>query len=243
LPWPITCDRFVAFLDIMGFTNMLATLTAAEMYARMCLLHDEVRAAEAMARGIVAGPDGSVTVSDTRNQEELVRLVQFSDSTVAISRDGSDECSLAIRLAALKLFSHSLAEGFAFRGAIAFGNISADFERSIFFGEPIVQAYRLEGEQAWYGVIEHPSCTTAFGDAAPELGDDEIALSEPYMVPLKSGRRRLPAINWPVFMTDLGQIERALEPLASGGSEALDTYYRNTRSVAKEVWLKYRSRT
>jgi len=89
---------------------------------------------------------------------QVIRIVQFSDSLVAFTKDCSDISSLAIRLASLKLFNQGLSLSLPLRGAIARGPVTADFRRMIFFAQTVVDAYELEEAQQWYGIAEHESC-------------------------------------------------------------------------------------
>ena len=122
------------------------------------------------------------------------------------------------------------------RGAISLGTVTADFEHSIFFGQPVVDAYLLDETRRdmesssirlWRRV--HRSQPTA----SRPIGHDEVSLTLQHEVPSKSvGAARMPAINWPALCGDMEQAEELVGHLRSD-SQKLDTYYESTRECAR----------
>jgi hypothetical protein len=109
-----------------------------------------------------------------------------------------------------------------------------DFQDSIFFGQPIVEAYELSEDQQWYGVAEHENCEPKQEGEAPlaEIQSDEVSLSEAYYVPLKSDNRDLCVLNWPVFIESEAAVEEAFSPFKNCDSPKLHMYYQNTNEFA-----------
>ncbi len=231
--WRVAEDRFVGFFDIMGFKHLLDTLSPDAMYGRMVFLRDVVIECEQLAATITDGKNKSN--APTSSWQELVKIVQFSDSVVVFTKDSSPTCSLVMTLLSTKMFLNSLAQGVLLRGAISRGLVIADFERSIFFGKPIVDAYLLEEDQKWFGIVEHDSFSSLDSGEYPEIGNDEIAMSEPYRVPLKSGARVCLAINWPVYIQDFAVLEQYMSQFANNPSGKVRQYYRNTMRFAAHV--------
>jgi hypothetical protein len=242
--WQITTDRYVGFFDIMGFRSMLNRFHPTDMYALMRSLHEQARHAELMARRIFQGEEQATAILSSKDSGvSLIKLIHFSDSTLAITRDDSEICSLAMTLVSHKLFIHALSNSFLLRGAIAWGQVTADFERSIFFGHPIVSAYELEEDQQWYGIVEHESVQRQASEGIQELGSDEIPLTEPFTVPLKSGARELTALNWPFWFESFDDLRAFLLPFSKTGSRKLNNYFRNTMSFGDTLWHKYRDQS
>lgn len=248
--WEVSRSRFVAFLDVMGFKSLVASMSAHSLYNVMKMLHREAGLAEQMARTIVDGDKPGIAVAltnpsdDLRRRNQLLRLVQFSDAMILISRDDSDAASLAIRLACIRIYTAGLVRGIAIRGALAKGLITADFRRSIFFGQAIVDAYLLEEDQKWFGIAEHESCSSAFSskEELAELNEDEIPISEPWQVTTSTGSRELLALNWTILLSEEDEIDQILQRHLDHTNETVRIYARATREFAKRVWRKYRSR-
>jgi hypothetical protein len=240
--WPLTTERFVAFIDIMGFRNLLLKTPPHQMYRIMKALHNRARLAEKQARGRLSVSQKNIFERNKKGTA-FIRVVQFSDSIIAFTRDASPISSITIRLASMGFIFEGISARMPFRGAIASGEVTADFQHSIFFGQPIVDAYELSEDQQWYGVVEHENCESAQHEdraSLPEIRSDQVALSEPYYVPLKSGGRNLCVLNWPVFIDSEAAIEHALLPFKNSDSPKLHMYYRNTRDFALKSWRKYR---
>lgn len=240
--WPITTERYVAFLDVMGFKHLLKTLAPGEMYRIMKALHDRARMAEKQAKGMLGVTDTGTPKSEKkRTGIPFLQVAQFSDSVIAITRDDSPVSSISVRLVAMGFIFEGLSARVPLRGAIARGFCTADFEHSIFYGQPIVDAYQLGEDQQWYGVAEHESCEPiANAPSLREIQSNEIPLSEPYYVPLKSGNRDLCVINWPVFIQSERELDESLSAFVNASDPKLHMYYRHTQAFALQSWRKYR---
>jgi hypothetical protein len=164
-----------------------------------------------------------------------LRVVAFSDVILALTRDASDTSWLLIELVSQMFFIHARRLGTALRGAISLGTITADFEHSIFFEQPVVDACLLEEDQAWYGIVEHSSVEAGASEPTGDLRQfrpDEVALALQHEVPLKSvGASPMSVINWPILCDDLGRADELLRHLRSD-SEKLTAYYQSTREFA-----------
>ena len=246
--WAVSSDRFVAFLDVMGFKSLVASISSDRLYALLKMLHGETQAADRLARTVVDGAKSGTAILLTnpseslRRANRLLRIIQFSDAMLLISRDNSDAASLAIRLACIRIYAAGLVHGIAIRGAIAQGVVTADFRRSLFFGQAIVDAYLLEEDQKWFGVAEHGSCSVAFpskGELAG-IGADEIPISESWPVETSTGTRELIALNWTILLSDEREIDRMLHQQLNHANDKVRTYARATRDFAVSVWRKYR---
>jgi hypothetical protein len=213
LPWKLSASRYVAFYDIMGFRDFVKRNRRSHktIYKVMESLHQAGERARELST-LMFGKELS-TVFDAIN------IVQFSDSIVAMTADTSQESAGLITLASQVLFIRALQEGTVLRGAVAAGHFTADFQKSIFFGQPLVDAYLLEEDQAWYGVAFHPSATRLErrrdkGREFPPPPKGWIPMTVSQKVFLKSiqGYRRLMVINWPALLPKSPPVSRWLPP-------------------------------
>lgn len=123
---------------------------------------------------------------------ELLRMVQFSDSIIIASLDDSKSALNKIVKAGVVLMQNALETGFALKGAIAKGPLTFDSGSGIYFGRSIIDAYLLEEELKFYGVVFHHSVEELiqqYKDIPPIRGkrEQKIPVSE-YQIHLKSGR-------------------------------------------------------
>ncbi len=232
VPWDVTAPRNVGFFDIMGFRQLVKRHKDDHdvLHGIMREFHDIAIRAQEMH------PHGGKLHPALQHRGSQLRVVAFSDAILALTRDASDTSSLLIQLVSQMFFLHALRLGTALRGAISFGTVTADFEHSIFFGQPVVDAYLLEQDQAWYGIVEHssvePGASELTGDLR-EIAPDEVALTLQHDVPLKSvGVSPMSAINWPILCGDLERADELLRHLRSD-SEKLNGYYQSTREFAR----------
>lgn len=139
--WPITAERFVAYIDIIGFKDMVAKLPHAQIYRMMKAI------------------DKAKTINSSSHQDgensHLVSSTTYSDSIMLYSKDKSDISFDAIIVAVSGLTNDLFIEGIPHKGALAFGTMTLDTERSIFFGQPLIDAYLLQEELHFYGIIIH----------------------------------------------------------------------------------------
>src|SRR5437868_4893141 len=107
MTWQISGERYVAFFDVMGFKN-IAVSHPADAYALLRSFHDAASEAERLTQSIRRShkPGTLLLSTDPESDSPLVRVIHFSDSTVAITRDASDESSLGIELVCTKVFLH-----------------------------------------------------------------------------------------------------------------------------------------
>jgi hypothetical protein len=241
--WAMSERRYVGLFDLMGFSDVVerAGNDHAPTRELLLLLHAAARNAERM---MATGDVGEQRLGRAEHVSGQLRILQFSDSILVLTKDASASSSLLVQLTGQAMFLAALHHGVILRGAIACGLMTADFDHSVFFGQPLIDAHRLEARQAWYGIALHPSANLA-EDEQQELGYDDIPVSMPYPVPMKkqTEQEELCVINWPVFAESLGDLEILLRPFdGSGSMEAakLATYHKHTLAFATNSWNIYR---
>jgi len=170
-PWEITTNRYVGFIDIMGFKDWVAREDHDIIYKIMKTVSKSI--------GITQGIFGIPSDAETENYVENIFITTFSDSIIIFSKDGDantlDSFMGAISTLSLDLFNY----GIPHKGAVAFGKMTVDFEASIFFGQPLIDAYLLEEELAFYGIAVHSTA-----EFLNNLKDDENIIE--YLCPFKT---------------------------------------------------------
>jgi hypothetical protein len=140
--YTITANRFVGYIDIMGFKDLVARSTHNSVYAKM--------------KGIA----GTIKnfIQPSQEGSDGCKHFLFSDSIVIFSKDDSEiemnEFMAVMRATMATLYSTAI----PFKGAIAYGNMTVDDSDSIFFGQPLIDAHLLSEELAMYGIILHHTC-------------------------------------------------------------------------------------
>ena len=142
--WIKTTNRFVAFFDIMGFKDLVSKKS-----------HDEiVSLLETLSK--------SRTDLEELNNHQLdkslaiigeTKSFTFSDSIIFFSKGDQIEDLNKIILDCLYIVKKSIESQIPIKGALSFGNITLDIEKSIYFGQPIIDAYTLHEDLLLYSVI------------------------------------------------------------------------------------------
>ena len=82
------------------------------------------------------------------------------------------------------------------KGAISCGDMSVNINQQIFFGQPLIDAYLLQEDVLFYGIVLHNSAERKLN----EFGEDLLGYERYHdcLVSLKSGRIRHYILDWVV---------------------------------------------
>ena len=145
--WKTTDTRFVAFLDILGFKDKVMRKSHAEIYeelSKISKLKDTV--------------ENRLSLKNTEKFYDAdVYVVSFSDSIVIFSKNDSFENFEYFLVALRGIFANSIRHKIAMKGGFAHGEISLNKTEQIYFGQPIIDAYLIEEDVNYLGVVAHSS--------------------------------------------------------------------------------------
>ncbi len=206
---PISTNRYVVFLDIMGFKDRVARTKHPDLLELLSKFNDEI------------------TRIIGQFKDSKLQLAQFSDSIVLFSNDTTQNSLMNIARAARGIMQNAIKQGIPLKGAIAQGEITCDMTKQLFFGQALIDAYLLEENVQYYGVLVHHS---AEKDAQyiPNLFRDIKA-------PLKSGKISHYELSWYADdLTDIQALEEIKEKLSEirlSVSDSPRKYIDNTLEV------------
>lgn len=172
-------DKFVLYLDIMGFKERVNKVDAMVLKEQLL---------QFKTKNIKLKP----LLNGGKSDNILIHMAQFSDSIVLVSRDTTIDDLNRISKAATLLMQTALQTGFALRGAIAKGKMVFDKSQQLFFGKALVDAYLLEEELCYYGIVFHESMEEIILEAQTK----KHMPIEDIPVPLKKGKSRHYHIAW-----------------------------------------------
>ncbi|MDP3096679.1 MAG: hypothetical protein Q8M86_01885 [Syntrophales bacterium] len=167
--WAVTANRYVAYLDIMGFKDMVLRTTHDEIYKMMINIAKKIKF--------------NANIDWMESSIKLIKATTYSDSIIIYSKDDSLESFKSLIFTVSALTCDLLTDAIPHKGAVAFGTMTLDTDNSIFFGQPLIDAYLLQEELAFYGIILH---------ATSEQEMTKIGSKSPYFVkhyscPFKNG--------------------------------------------------------
>jgi hypothetical protein len=141
-------NRFIGFVDIMGFKNLVQIKTTNEVYEIMQKFKFIVEESDINAKY-------NTTFNPKVPLDLLLQKVMFSDSILLASIDDSIESAIYILYYCIRLLSDCMRNSIPVKGAIAFGTGVFDQEETIYFGNPLIDAYQLGEALQLYGIILH----------------------------------------------------------------------------------------
>jgi len=146
--WKPTDNRFVAFLDILGFKDLVMRKSHEDIYQTLNQLSKSKKLIEKATQ----------LDSISKNLSDVeVYVVSFSDSIVIFSKNDSLENFNYFLLATRWFFTGAFSKQIPIKGAMAHGEISLNKKEQIYFGQPIIDAYLMEEDVNYMGVVAHNS--------------------------------------------------------------------------------------
>ena len=141
--WVTTTKRYVGFLDIMGFKDMVLKSKNDDIYDMMKRIDNHLKS--------------NLKTSSILASKNLIKTTTFSDSIIIYSKSDSKESLKSFVLYLSWFYFQLLIEKIPFKGAVALGEMTVDSVRSIYFGQPLIDAYLLQEELNFYGIVVHCS--------------------------------------------------------------------------------------
>ena len=145
---PSSPDRYLLFLDVLGFSELVETQGTEKVYA------------------VVDEALGAFGRWEQLNQ--LFRTIYFSDTFVFYQEPEGygDWAFLDIYAIGAMVLSALLAKGIPARGAITFGEFVVRQDSSerhqVYFGKALIEAYKAEQKENWIGITIQPSAWKPF---------------------------------------------------------------------------------
>ncbi len=136
-------NRYIAFLDILGFADLVQKESLVQVKQRLMLAQQSLALAKS---------GGGYPKPPPKNTKP-VHYFSFSDTFVLASADDSLEALISFIIESALTAQYLFAQGLPVRGAITYGE--ADFipGTNHLVGKAIIAAHALEMRQEWLGVI------------------------------------------------------------------------------------------
>ncbi len=192
--WKTSDERFVAFLDILGFKDMIMRFEHDHIYKTLNSLSSLRNTIEQWG-----------APADDISSESLIYTASFSDSIIIFSKNNDFDTFKIFTSNVAYLFSKAIESGIALKGAIAYGQISINKSNQIYFGQPIIDAYLLEEEVNYLGLVAHNSIDRYLSSNSP--GQNRTLFETE--TPLKAGNIVHTNINWFRHVNGLENAEEA----------------------------------
>ena len=223
-------NRFVVFLDIMGFKDRVARNSADELYKELTDFNKDITTI--INSSFVLKPKEEIKQDDNselkliskKETEEGIILAQFSDSIVLFSSDNSAKSLKKISEVTAKIMQNAInrEKPIPLKGALAEGYITCDMSKQLFFGQSLIDAYLLEENVQFYGIAVHHTAEAS----VKAIGSD---LYKNVKIPLKSGGIEHLVLVW--WGKDKESVFNGMDRLRLTVSDAPRKYVDNTREL------------
>lgn len=151
----ISNGRYLLFLDILGFSELVESRGVQEIYAVI---------------------DGALKAfGGWEEKNGLFKTIYFSDTFLFYQppKGYGDWAFLDIYAIGGMILSALLAAGIPARGAISFGEFEVELDSAgrhqIYFGKALIEAYKAEGREQWIGISILPSAWEPYEAEAPGI--------------------------------------------------------------------------
>lgn len=141
--WKDTDKRFVCFIDLLGFKDKIMRKSHNEIFEELGKISNYRKRFEKDRNGYF--------------KNCRVHMVSFSDSIVVFSENDSWSNFEYFVVAIRYILANSIKSNIAMKGGVAYGEISINKKDQIFFGQPIIDAYLMEEEVNYLGIVFHNS--------------------------------------------------------------------------------------
>jgi len=187
LQWVDTTNRFVAFFDIMGFKDIM--IRNGHDYAL-----NKVKTFKKAVDTLINGSEENFKMTTN------LKSYRFSDSIFIFSKTDIPQdfdnllhqCNILLKIC----FQYNI----PLKGAISHGLVTADFDNSIFVGQPMIDAYVLHEDLQMFGAILDHNTENKLKEYSLLKDDTKIKLHSEvtqYKTPTKSGKINYYCIKWP----------------------------------------------
>lgn len=227
--WKNTDKRFVAFLDILGFKDLVMRKSHDEIYEILNKISKTKKVLE-------KAPSHEKVIAKFGDAE--ISIVNFSDSIVIFSKN-DDPGNFEYFLYAVRwLFSSSIKNGIPIKGGIAYGEISINKSEQIYFGQAIIDAYLIEEDVNYFGVTVHNSFDQFINQNIDNLDMktiENILFEE--KTPLKCGNITHRNVNWfrLIEHKNIEDIKKVINSFKLNASGSPRKYIDNTLDILEKV--------
>lgn len=149
--------RYLLFLDILGFSQLVETKRTEEIYA---IIDNALK-----------------TFSRWEKLNGLFKTIYFSDTFIFYQepKGYGNWAFLDVYAIGGMILSAVLAEGIPARGAISFGEFEVKFDATgrhqVYFGKALIEAYKAEQREKWIGITILPSAWHPYEAQKPGIID------------------------------------------------------------------------
>ena len=171
----------MAFFDIMGFKDFISRNS-----------HEEVKNKMNKLKNILL----SIRIN-YKKKETPIKPVMFSDSIILISNLNSIIDLKELIHSIIFLIKNCFKANIPIKGAISKGMFTCDSDNSLYFGQPLIDAYKIQNSIKYYGCIIDNVVENDYINYCNNFILNKILVK--YKTPFTKGKVNHYNLNWLVF--------------------------------------------
>jgi hypothetical protein len=177
----ITNERFVLFADILGFKDLVNSNKHEDIVEKLEKISDTI--------DFISGERSHSVIKNRipNLQDDQSKAISFSDSIVVFSKGNTNIDASKIIADAHVIMHHALETSIPIKAALSFGKMTVDFEKSLFFGQPLIDAYLLHEDLSLLSVIIDNKAERQIASFSEEVYNSDNIICD-YEVPMKFGK-------------------------------------------------------
>jgi hypothetical protein len=193
--WETTANRFIGYFDIMGFKEYVFRNSHDRILSQMVKIkHTLDDIYEFEQEKFINDFLPTYRQPSPAFDHSMILYAFFSDSIILVTIDDSYDSADQLLRASSYFLAKCLESGIPIKGALSYGTFTSDFDKSIHFGKPLVDAYLLANDLGFYGAVLHDTMEAFLREKKMLNYSNDIIL---YNAPFKGkGRIRHYVINW-----------------------------------------------
>lgn len=177
----ITADRFVLFADILGFKDLVNSDKHENIVKKLEKISDAIE--------FISGEHSHNALKSEIPDldKDQTKAIAFSDSIVVFSKGNSIIDASKIISDAHAIMHYALETAIPIKAALSFGKMTVDFGKSLFFGQPLIDAYLLHEDLNILSVIVDHNAEKQMASYNKKVYNSDNIICN-YDVPMKFGK-------------------------------------------------------
>lgn len=223
-------NRYVAHLDILGMTSIV-TKNADDAWG---LLSDLVAVRDQTnGYAIEFLEDGKVIPFS-----EIIQMVTFSDTIVLFTKSDSTEELRCMIVLVTEIFHKAMCRCVPIRVGLSFGKFYFNFDKSMYAGPALIEAYHVGEAAQWLGIVFSESVQDKATALNMTSGRSKVVVE--WAVPLKGNKSKTCfVVNWPALCANDLEADISLPLSVTQFYQAFEKTFGDFKVLPDEVKMKY----
>lgn len=182
--------RFLAHVDILG----MSSIVERDPNLAWGVLSDLVEVRDKIG-------NYEIQILDTKERLSIGRTiasVTFSDTIVFFTKEDSDNELRCMIVLAVEVLHKAMCSCVPVRVGLSYGEFYFNFERSMYAGPALIEAYRAGESAQWIGIALAKSVEQRAAALDISSGNSKVVV--PWELAIKDGTRQSLVINWPAVV-------------------------------------------